>query len=74
MIPAASDAVSFSSTPVPEAPSEPWLLSQEPNGVWSASIHLYGEWIALGFFGAREDAEETIAACLQPPKPAPKLS
>jgi hypothetical protein len=73
MIPATSDAVTVSNTPVPEV-TEPWLLSEEASGVWSASIHLYGEWIALGYFGAREDAEETIAACLQPPRPAPKLS
>ena len=70
---AASDAVNVSKTPVPEAP-EPWLVSEEPNGVWSAAINLHGEWIPLGYFGAREDAEETIAACLQPPKPAPKPS
>jgi hypothetical protein len=46
--------------------AQPWALVQEPDGVWRALIHLRGEWIALGYFGAREDAEETIAACLHP--------
>jgi hypothetical protein len=73
MIAAASDVANVPNTPVSEA-TEAWLLSEEPSGVWAASIHLYGEWIPLGYFGAREDAEETIAACLQPPKPWPKLS
>jgi hypothetical protein len=49
------------------------VVAEEANGVWSAAINLDGEWIALGYFGAREDAEETIAACLEPPKtPPPK--
>jgi len=63
--------------PVTEAPEspEPWVVTEEPNGVWSASINLDGEWIPLGYFGARQDAEETIAACLHPPQaPAPKVS
>jgi len=55
---------------VPDAtivPAEdPWIVSQEPGGAWSAIINLRGEWVPLGYFGAREDAEETIAACLQP--------
>jgi hypothetical protein len=49
-------------------------VSQEANGAWRADINLHGEWVPLGYFGAREDAEETIAACLQPPKPAVKDS
>lgn len=48
-------------TPAPEA-AERWLLSQEPNGVWRAMINLGGELFPLGYFGSREDAEETIAA------------
>ncbi len=59
---------------VPDSPivpaEEPWILSQEPGGAWSALINLHGEWVALGYFGAREDAEETIAACMQPGRPA----
>jgi hypothetical protein len=42
------------------------MLSQEPNGAWRAMINVRGEWVPLGYFGAREDAEETIAACLRP--------
>lgn len=45
---------------------EPWIVSQDPSGAWTAVINLHGEWVQLGYFGAREDAEETIAACLQP--------
>jgi len=66
-------AVNLSNDPVPDVP-DPWALSQEPNGAWRALINLHGEWIPLGYFGAREDAEETIAACLLPPRLAPKLS
>jgi hypothetical protein len=66
----AGGPVNVPNTPAPEAP-EPWVVSQEPNGAWSAVINLHGEWIPLGYFGAREDAEETIAACLQPPTKAP---
>jgi hypothetical protein len=55
---------------VPDSPvvpdEEPWIVSQEPSGAWSAMINLHGEWVPLGYFGAREDAEETIAACFQP--------
>jgi hypothetical protein len=67
--------VNVPNTPTPETP-EPWVVSEEPNGAWSAAINLHGEWIPLGYFGAREDAEETIAACLQPPTktPPPKVS
>jgi hypothetical protein len=51
----------------PTVPAEePWVVSQAPGGAWSALINIEGEWIALGYFGAREDAEETIAACMQP--------
>jgi hypothetical protein len=56
-----------------EAPDS-WVLSEEPNGAWRALINVQGEWIPLGYFGAREDAEETIAACLLPPRLAPGLS
>jgi len=49
----------------PEA-SDPWVLTQEPGGLWSAMIHLNGQWLPLGYFGARDDAEATIAACLRP--------
>ncbi len=52
---------------------EPWTVSQDDSGAWSAMINLQGEWVQLGYFGAREDAEETIAACMQP-SDAPKLS
>jgi len=53
----------------PNAPAEePWVVSQDPSGAWRAQINLRGEWVSLGYFGAREDAEETIAACMQPPK------
>ena len=64
--------MNFSNRPV-GAP-EPWILSQEPNGAWSAQINLHGRWIPLGYFGAREDAEDTIAACFRPPRTASKLS
>jgi hypothetical protein len=50
-----------------------WTLSQEPGGLWSAMIHLNGEWLPLGYFGARGDAEATIAACLRPARPEPTL-
>ena len=56
-----------------EAPDS-WVLSEEPNGAWSAQINLHGEWIQLGYFGAREDAEETIASCLAPPRLAAQPS
>jgi len=64
------------SIPVAEAPeaAQPWVLAEEANGVWSAAINLGGEWIPLGYFGARQDAEETIAACLQPPQAPPAVS
>jgi hypothetical protein len=52
---------------------DPWVLSEEPNGAWRALINVQGEWIPLGYFGAREDAEETIAACLLPPRLAPDM-
>jgi hypothetical protein len=55
---------------VPDSPivpaDDPWILSEEPGGAWSAVINLHGEWVALGYFGAREDAEETIAECMKP--------
>jgi hypothetical protein len=47
--------------PAPEV-SERGVLSQEPNGVWRAMINLGGELFPLGYFGSREDAEDTIAA------------
>lgn len=46
-----------------------WLVSEDSTGLWSAMVKLDGEWIPLGYFGARQDAEETIAACLQPSRP-----
>jgi hypothetical protein len=54
--------------PEPAIPpaEEPWVLSQEPGGAWRALINLRGEWVPLGYFGAREDAEETIAECMRP--------
>jgi hypothetical protein len=63
----------------PEVPvipeEEPWIVSQEPGGAWSAMINLQGEWVQLGYFGAREDAEETIAECMKPgPGQAPQAS
>lgn len=55
---------------VPDPPNvpaeEPWIVSQDDSGAWSAMINLQGAWVQLGYFGAREDAEETIAACMQP--------
>jgi hypothetical protein len=50
-------------------PEEPWIVSQEPGGAWSARINLHGAWVPLGYFGAREDAEETIAECMKPGRP-----
>jgi len=63
--------VDVSATSVPDVPPtpEPWIVSQDPSGLWSAMINLDGDWIPLGYFGARADAEETIAACLQPSRP-----
>jgi len=60
--------VDVSATSVPDVPKtpEPWIVSQDPSGLWTAMINLGGDWIPLGYFGAREDAVETIAACLQP--------
>lgn len=56
----------------PTAPAEePWIVSQEPSGAWRALINLHGEWVQLGYFGAREDAEETIAECLKPGQAPP---
>jgi hypothetical protein len=52
--------------PVTVPAEEPWIVSQDPSGAWSAMINLQGQWVELGYFGAREDAEETIAACFQP--------
>ena len=49
---------------------ESWVLSQEPSGAWRALINLHGSWVQLGYFGAREDAEETIAACIHPGPPS----
>jgi len=59
------DVSATSLSAVPKA-AEPWIVSQDPSGLWSAMINLGGDWIPLGYFGAREDAMETIAACLQP--------
>jgi hypothetical protein len=56
-------------SPDPE-PLNPWALHQEPDGMWRALINLRGEWVHLGYFGAKEDAEQTIAECLNP---GPKL-
>ncbi|MGZ3275875.1 MAG: hypothetical protein ACXU82_20305 [Caulobacteraceae bacterium] len=61
--------VSTTSVPDDSGANEPWIVSQDPSGLWSAMINLGGDWVPLGYFGAREDAEETIAACLQPSRP-----
>jgi hypothetical protein len=53
---------------LPDSPTvpaeEPWIVQQDPSGAWTALVNIEGEWIPLGYFGAREDAEETIAACM----------
>lgn len=59
-------AKNMSDVPVPTEP-ESWVLSQKPSGAWRVPINLQGERAPPGYFGAREDAEETIAACFQPP-------
>ena len=55
---------------VPQSPDheslDPWALHQEPDGMWRALINLRGQWVPLGYFGAREDAEATIAAYFKP--------
>lgn len=63
-------AVKAIKTPAPEL-APPWVLSQEANGVWSAMINLGGDLFPLGYFGSREDAEDTIAAYQQPRPPRP---
>ncbi|HEY4032260.1 MAG TPA: hypothetical protein VGM25_18080 [Caulobacteraceae bacterium] len=55
-------------TPVPELP-QAWVLAEEPNGVWRAMINLGGEFVPLGYFGSREDAEATLAAYDKPRRP-----
>jgi len=63
--------VDIPATSIPDAreASDPWTLSLDPSGLWAATVNLDGEWIPLGYFGAREDAEETIAACFHPSRP-----
>jgi len=55
-------------TPDPE-PAEPWVVSQEPSGLWSAMINVGGELCPLGYFGSREDAEGIVAAYQKPKRP-----
>jgi len=63
--------VDISATSNPDGPEvlEPWIVSEDASGLWSAMVNLDGEWIPLGYFGARADAEETIAACFHPSRP-----
>lgn len=64
----ARGAVKATKTPAPEPPA-PWILSQEPSGLWRAMINLGGEFCPLGYFGSREDAEATLAAYERPRRP-----